>query len=176
MHFYLHKIYTEDSLYNSTPLGRNMDWPPFVLSLVLGFIFLFLFSYFLLFSRPSLFPPGPPSLPLLGSYPFLSGNGPEKFFGPEVRRQHLLWKSSFRCVPLAPSLVSMLAPTPQLSSTTGPLQRVSLQKKSFVAVSSKKKGFGFSWSHYFSSNFTTNRARSLGGESLGIVMTDGESF
>merc|ERR1719341_1274291 len=61
-----------------------MDWPSFVLSLFLGFIFLLSFFYFLLYSRPSLFPPGPPSLPLIGTYPFLSGNGPEKYFGPEV--------------------------------------------------------------------------------------------
>merc|ERR1719222_1803560 len=61
-----------------------MDWPSFVLSLLLGFLFLLLSFYFVLHSRPSLFPPGPPNLPLLGAYPFLSGNGPEKYFGPEV--------------------------------------------------------------------------------------------
>ena len=80
----------EDSLYNGTLLGTIMDWPSFVLSLVLGFIFLLLFFYFLLYLRPSFFPPGPPSLPLLGAYPFLSGNGAEKYFGPEVRKQHQL--------------------------------------------------------------------------------------
>ena len=89
MHFCLQKIYVpndiEDLAYRSTPLSRTMDWPSFVLSLFLGFIFLLLFFYFLLFSRPSLFPPGPPSLPLIGTYPFLSGNGPEKYFGPEVK-------------------------------------------------------------------------------------------
>ena len=63
-----------------------MDWPPLVLSLILGLILLLLFFYFLLNSRPSLFPPGPPNLPLIGAYPFLSGNGPEKYFGPEVRK------------------------------------------------------------------------------------------
>ena len=63
-----------------------MDWPPLVLSLILGLILFLLFFYFLLNSRPSLFPPGPPNLPLIGAYPFLSGNGPEKYFGPEVRK------------------------------------------------------------------------------------------
>ena len=94
MHFCLRKIYVptdiEDLVYSSTPLGRIMDWPSFVLSLFLGFIFLLLFFYFLLYSRPSLFPPGPPSLPLIGTYPFLSGNGPEKYFGPEVIKQNWL--------------------------------------------------------------------------------------
>ena len=93
MHFCLRKIYVptdiEDLAYRSTPLG-SMDWPSFVLSLFLGFIFLLLFFYFLLYSRPSLFPPGPPNLPLLGAYPFLSGNGPEKYFGPEVIKQ--IWQ------------------------------------------------------------------------------------
>merc|ERR1712032_624695 len=113
----------------STLLGTIMDWPSFVLSLVLGFIFLLLFFHFLLYSRPSLFPPGPPSLPLLGAYPFLSGNGTEKYFGPEV--------CSF-----GPVQASMLAPTLQLSSTTGPLPRVSLQKRSFVAVSTTSQQIG----------------------------------
>ena len=98
MHFYLLKICalarTDDSVYTSThsqstPLGRRMmDWPSFVLSLLLGFLFLLLSFYFVLHSRPSLFPPGPPNLPLLGAYPFLSGNGPEKYFGPEVRESN----------------------------------------------------------------------------------------
>merc|ERR1712032_420043 len=114
---------------SSTPLGRIMDWPSFVLSLFLGFIFLLSFFYFLLYSRPSLFPPGPPSLPLIGTYPFLSGNGPEKYFGPEV------------C--------------------------------SFGPVTGLYAG---SYPTIVLNNFTTNWARTMGGESLGIVMTDGKRW
>ena len=72
-----------------TLLGRTMDWLSFVLSLVLGFVFLLLSFYFLLVSRPSQFPPGPPNLPLIGAYPFLSGCGLEKFFGPQVQEATL---------------------------------------------------------------------------------------
>merc|ERR1719458_2308045 len=96
-----------------------MDWPSFVLSLLLGFLFLLLSFYFVLHSRPS-----------------LSSQG--------TARKSI---SDLKFAPSAPSLASMPAPTPQLSSTTGPSPRVSLQKRSFAAVSttSQQIGLGLWW-------------------------------
>jgi hypothetical protein len=37
-----------------------------------------------LFSKPPNFPPGPPHLPIIGSFPFLSGSGVEKYVGNAV--------------------------------------------------------------------------------------------
>ena len=37
-----------------------------------------------LFKRPVRFPPGPPHIPIVGSVPFLSGNGVEKYVSPRV--------------------------------------------------------------------------------------------
>ena len=36
------------------------------------------------FCRPNNFPPGPPHLPIIGSYPFLKGKGLEKIVGAQV--------------------------------------------------------------------------------------------
>merc|ERR1712032_988509 len=134
--------------YRNKLLGTIMDWPSFVLSLVLGFIFLLLFFYFLLYSRPSLFPPGPPSLPLLGAYPFLSGNGAEKYFGPEV--------CSF-----GPVTGLYAGSYPTIVLNDWPLAKSLFAKEEFCGRLN---------------NFTTNWARCMGGESLGIVMTDGKRW
>ena len=36
------------------------------------------------FQKPKDFPPGPPHLPIIGSFPFLAGRGLEKIVGAEV--------------------------------------------------------------------------------------------
>jgi len=60
-----------------------MELSPLLVSLLLGLLLLLLL-FLLLTSRPPNFPPGPPSLPIIGSYPFLRGKGLEKFFGAQV--------------------------------------------------------------------------------------------
>ena len=62
-----------------------MDWS---LTPWLGLLALLLLLLLHLATRlPASFPPGPPSLPLLGSYPFLPGTGAEKFFSDKVSGQ-----------------------------------------------------------------------------------------
>jgi hypothetical protein len=50
----------------------------------LGLLLLLLLLLRRLAARPALFPPGPTSLPLIGSYPFLKGEGVERFLGRQV--------------------------------------------------------------------------------------------
>ena len=45
---------------------------------------LIIFLITFIFKKPRKFPPGPPRLPLVGSVPFLSGRGVEKYFGEKV--------------------------------------------------------------------------------------------
>ena len=53
---------------------------------ILAALLLVVFTKFLikLFSKPQNFPPGPPHLPIIGSLPFLSGLGLEKYVGQAV--------------------------------------------------------------------------------------------
>ena len=53
-----------------------------LLSLVLGLLLLLLLR--LATSKPHLFPPGPPAIPVLGSWPFLWGLKSDKFLGAQV--------------------------------------------------------------------------------------------
>ena len=51
------------------------------LTILLAIFLQFLYKWF---KRPDNFPPGPPHLPIIGSIPFLKGNGLEKLVGQEI--------------------------------------------------------------------------------------------
>lgn len=53
-----------------------------LVSAVLGLLLLLLLR--LATSKPHLYPPGPPALPVVGSWPFLWGLKPDKFLGAQV--------------------------------------------------------------------------------------------
>ena len=123
-------------------------------------------------------PLGPPSLPVIGSYPFLSGPGIERLFGTQVRLRTnaigsiavshtglLLWPNHRHVHGLLPP-----RRRERLAACKNPLCKRGVLGQNQV---------GFIWSIYLRnesilcSNYTTNWARSLTGESLGIAMTDG---
>ena len=123
-------------------------------------------------------PLGPPSLPVIGSYPFLSGPGIERLFGTQVRLRTnaigsiavshtglLLWPNHRHVHGLLPS-----RRRERLAACKNPLCKRGVLGQNQV---------GFIWSisvrneSILCSNYTTNWARSLTGESLGIAMTDG---
>ena len=81
-------------------MGLGLTVTDILLTLALVLLFKWIIS---LLQKPPLFPPGPPSVPVLGSLPFLPGRGVEKFvseyvssFGPVTGMRISASKSSIR--------------------------------------------------------------------------------
>ena len=122
-----------------------MDLSDILMTLVLILLFKWLIS---LFRKPPRFPPGPPTLPLIGSLPFLPGTGTEKFVSEHV--------ASYGPV------TGMVAGSYYVAMVND----WKLAKSLFT-----KEEFSGRLQ-----NYTTQWARSLGGRNLGVAFTDGAFF
>jgi len=98
--------------------------------------------------RRKKFPPGPPQIPIFGSLPFLRGNGIEKFVGESVMQYGDLV-----------GLKVMDYPTVMINDWY--LAKTLFNKEEFCGRQS---------------NYTTERARSTGGENLGLITTQGKRW
>ena len=123
-------------------------------------------------------PLGPPSLPVIGSYPFLSGPGIERLFGTQVKLRTnatgpidvshpglLLWPHHGHVHGFLPS-----RRRERLAACKNPLCKRGVLGQNQVGLI---RSMSLRSESILCSNYTTNWARSLTGESLGIAMTDG---
>ena len=123
-------------------------------------------------------PLGPPSLPVIGSYPFLSGPGIERLFGTQVRLRTITTGSIAVVYPgllLWPNhghVHGLLPPRrrERLAACKKPLCKRGVLGQNQVGLI---RSMSLRNESILCSNYTTNWARSLTGESLGIAMTDG---
>ena len=115
---------------------------------------------------------------MIGSYPFLSGPGIERLFGTQVRLRTittgsiavvypglLLWPNHGHVHGLLPS-----RRRERLAACKNPLCKRGVLGQNQVGLI---RSMSLRSESILCSNYTTNWARSLTGESLGIAMTDG---